>query len=222
VIADTLTTLIDRRRTVTNQRTNRKADVCSECGGPVAPFAGNLWWQAGPDDGGDVVGRTPAGWYVTHRDSAQCEAARAAAVATKQDRGATRTAALAAWRTRAENVAVVDAIDERDSYGNDCPRTTDDNGFVTVRLPYPLPPVQYRPRADGRFDSLGAFRQYRCSCESYGWSGALQGWTRLGGEVACPQHAERLRAKAATFHDSATEPLPNYEYVRREAARDAR
>jgi hypothetical protein len=50
-----------------------------------------VWWQAGPDDGGDVVGGSPAGYRVTHLDKAVCQAQRAATVAhlEEQDRAAT-------------------------------------------------------------------------------------------------------------------------------------
>lgn len=54
------------------KRTNAKPDLCTDCDHLVNPGEGNLWWQPGPDDGGDIVGGTPAGWRVTHLDRSVC------------------------------------------------------------------------------------------------------------------------------------------------------
>lgn len=55
-------------------RTNEKPGTCTTCGGEVPPGQGTPWYEGGPDDGGDVVGRTPAGWRVMHLAKADCEA----------------------------------------------------------------------------------------------------------------------------------------------------
>jgi hypothetical protein len=56
---------------------------------------GLLWWEPGPDDGGDVVDRTPAGWRVTHRDATVCADTRRAAVAAAHARRDARSQAAA-------------------------------------------------------------------------------------------------------------------------------
>jgi hypothetical protein len=78
-----------------SQKTNEKEARCEDCQGLVPPGQGSLWREAGPDDGGDVVGRTPAGWRVTHLDSAVCTAEKAATAAA---RAADREKALEATR----------------------------------------------------------------------------------------------------------------------------
>lgn len=142
--------------------TNATDDECSECGGPVAAGEGRVWYEAGPDDGGDVAGRTPAGLRVTHRDPAQCEAHRArTAQAQKSDRQA-RRAALVAWLASAPARETVASIDETDGTGSQLPRTVSplDGGLTvtSVKRNYPLAPVYYRHTADGRFESLGEWR----------------------------------------------------------------
>jgi hypothetical protein len=48
------------------KNTNQKATAANE---RPCPTCGTLQrWQPGPDDGGDVVGRTPAGWYCDNCD----------------------------------------------------------------------------------------------------------------------------------------------------------
>lgn len=98
---------------MTEQKTNTKDDYCNECGALVPAGTGVLWWQAGPDDGGDVVGRTPAGWRVSHRDDNDCKAeherrraARKAEIAAAAAKRAEAEALIAARRDEAEAPAL--------------------------------------------------------------------------------------------------------------------
>lgn len=88
-------------------RTNTRPGECTDCGGEVAPGAGSLWWQPGPDDGGDVVGRTPAGWRVTHLDESICRATKAAERAREEQELRDRLAGAEAAR-EAEKAAIAE------------------------------------------------------------------------------------------------------------------
>lgn len=95
--------------TTTNEQLNLGEAHCESCGGLVLPRAGRRWWQAGPDDGGDVGGRTPAGWQVTHLDAEACKAElearrakKAAAAAAADLEASERRAKFEAARERAE------------------------------------------------------------------------------------------------------------------------
>ena len=80
-------------------RSNKRDGHCNTCGGLVPAGTGDLWWEPGPDDGGDVVGRTPAGWRVSHARRGLCAAeigARATARAVE-----TSARALAAKERKA-------------------------------------------------------------------------------------------------------------------------
>lgn len=88
-------------KTTTTPRTNAKPAPCEACGATLEPGQGTLWWEPGPDDGGDVVGRRPAGWRVQHMDAEACERAkalaasrRAASKAERRERAAAKEAAL--------------------------------------------------------------------------------------------------------------------------------
>jgi hypothetical protein len=59
------------------RRKNQRPGDCTNCGQEVPAGAGSLWWEPGPDDGGDAVGCTPEGWRVTHLDAKACAEARA-------------------------------------------------------------------------------------------------------------------------------------------------
>lgn len=59
----------------TKDRTNAHPQPCYECGIVVPAGEGRLWWLPGPDDGGDVVGRTPEGWQVSHHTREDCQQA---------------------------------------------------------------------------------------------------------------------------------------------------
>ncbi len=74
----------------TEQRVNSRPGTCTECGAEVPAGQGALWWEPGPDDGGDVVGRTPAGWRVTHLDSEACRRVRAERLAVSDARARDR------------------------------------------------------------------------------------------------------------------------------------
>lgn len=131
--------------------------VCAH--GPWPQSSRPLTALPGPDDGGDVAGRTPAGSYHEHTDPDGCEAHRAASVAAQRE-------ALAAWIATAPALAVVDSIDERDVDGNLLPRDARTLGsveVVTVRRPWPLRPTVYRSRSDGRYDVLGELPAARAS-----------------------------------------------------------
>lgn len=84
------------------EQSNDVATHCSECGGIVAAGEGVRWWQAAPDDGGDVVGRSPEGWYVSHRDKSACDREREARRAARQIEVDRAEAEAAARRTQFE------------------------------------------------------------------------------------------------------------------------
>lgn len=81
----------------TTTRINERPEPCSECGATVPAGEGHLWWQPAPDDGGDVVGRTSAGWRVAHADRAACDAERKA---TRDAQAKLREEAVARARAR--------------------------------------------------------------------------------------------------------------------------
>lgn len=83
-----------------SERVNAREGICTDCGGVVPVGAGSLWWEADPDDGGDVVGRTPAGWRVTHLDKTACSAVKASAAAERAQRRDEAKAAADEARTR--------------------------------------------------------------------------------------------------------------------------
>jgi len=91
--------------------TNQQPDVCTECGALVEVGQGMLWYEQGPDDGGDVVGGTPAGWRVTHLDRDQCARHRASmAEAGRRDRERARHAAAEAHRRKNAEIAAQEAF----------------------------------------------------------------------------------------------------------------
>lgn len=141
------------------ERINKYADTCHKCGGPIAAGAGVLWWQAGPDDGGDVGGRTPAGWRVSHRTAAECEAYRTTRQTTQAAAQNDKRARLVAWLREAPAERADAVIEETDGTGSEYPRKVYKCDGVTVtwvKRGWPSLPVYYRHRADGRFDYLGS------------------------------------------------------------------
>ena len=107
-------------------KTNAKQDWCADCGGRVEAGEGNLWWEAGPDDGGDVVGGTPEGWRVTHADKAVCAASRAAAVEAAAKAKADELAEAAAKRAKID--AQLDA--QRAEMARRIPSDWTDTGYT--------------------------------------------------------------------------------------------
>ncbi len=71
---------------LTTPKINEKPGPCSECGGLVQPGQGHVWWQAAPDDGGDVLGRAEAGYRVTHADEKVCAEVRAERARVHQEK----------------------------------------------------------------------------------------------------------------------------------------
>lgn len=94
-------------------RTNEKPGTCEGCHGEVAVGAGSLWWEPGPDDGGDAAGRRPAGWRVQHLDKTLCAAELTRRAAAADDRKAAGARKLAAEATafEAERDAIRRVID---------------------------------------------------------------------------------------------------------------
>lgn len=109
---------------MTDQKTNAERANCDDCNGIVEPGEGLVWWESGPDDGGDVVGRTPAGWRTTHKVRTVC-----ATVRTSRD--AHRTAEREAAREKAEAAAKLFEV-RRDALRADIEALVAQYGLIKV------------------------------------------------------------------------------------------